>query len=39
MINHDNHFQKTKTMELCVISMENLNDRLKELMRKYGDNE
>jgi len=26
-------------MERCAISMENLNDRLKELMRKYGDDE
>lgn len=30
---------KSKTMERCVISMENLNDMLKELMRKYGDDE
>jgi len=26
-------------MERYVISMENLNDMLKELMRKYGDDE
>jgi len=30
---------KSKTMERCVISMENLNNMLKELMRKYGDDE
>jgi hypothetical protein len=29
----------SKTMERCVISMENLNDILKELIRKYGDDE
>jgi len=26
-------------MKCCAISMENLNDILKELMRKYGDGE
>ena len=30
---------KSKTMERCIISIENLNDRLKEWMRKYGDDE
>ena len=30
---------KSKTMERWVISMENLNDMLKGLMRKYGDDE
>ena len=29
----------SKTMERCVISMENLNNRLKKLIRKYGDDE
>jgi hypothetical protein len=29
----------SKTMERCVISMENLSNRLKELIKKYGDDE
>ena len=29
----------SKMMKCCAISMENLNDILKELMRKYGDGE
>jgi len=28
---------KDKTMERCLISIESLNDMLKESMRKYGD--
>ncbi|NGY75704.1 hypothetical protein F6Y02_04705 (plasmid) [Bacillus megaterium] len=30
---------KSRMMECCAISMENLNDMLKKLMRKYGDDE
>ncbi len=30
---------KSKAMERCLISIENLNDMLKELMRKYRDGE
>jgi hypothetical protein len=30
---------KDKTMERCVIYRDNLNNMLKEVMRKYGDDE
>ena len=30
---------KSKMMERCAISMGNLNNMLKEVMRKYGDDE